>query len=597
MARNNMLDGLYYRDIDWSDTQACEICAVANMVAEPVPRKADRDPGDSFIRGSVDLYGPVSVPSVGGNRYAMIYCDDHNSYGMMEFIADKELGTLVDVILKWKLKARDHGFDLQQLQFDADSIFEGETFREYLRKINISTRYAPPGVHQSNGQVEAMIKTVVRMARPMLKGSGLPDKFWTYAMSYALMIYNVTIKSRFKDRAEWKYKSPYHIVTKSSVIFDFPIFGCLCVGKHSIKSMDLPALESRGRRGVFLGFDTDHHDSAYMLNMASGQVVSVKQVVYLEDYYGYTGFPTDYYRLHPTMQAARKEIEKKESIPRLKEDVDNVEESKDDEVPMIIDPSSVGKELNPVSHQERAIEDVQIDIPENVQDKGMGSGRMVLEREPDPVGVVTRSKGPVRDLIQHHAKRLNAKKMNRIRGILKDDSTYDAMMDRLTNGYDEGYDEDQLLMYMLNVKSRYVDGEVEDVPQTFLEAVNDVNDQKYGDAIEKELKSQFDHEVYDMNFLTELPKNVDCVDSKWVFDIKNVTTGGAKKYKARMTIRGFLQHWLKSYFKTYSPTTQKDSLREILAIAALYCLRTIQIDVKTAFLYGELKEDEVLYLP
>jgi hypothetical protein len=45
MARNNTLSGLYYRDINWDDTQKCEICSRSNMIADPVPREADRDPG------------------------------------------------------------------------------------------------------------------------------------------------------------------------------------------------------------------------------------------------------------------------------------------------------------------------------------------------------------------------------------------------------------------------------------------------------------------------------------------------------------------------------------------------------------------------
>ena len=76
MARNSTLTGLNYNDIDWRDTQKCQICASANMISAPVPKHVNRDPGEAFIRGSVDLYGPVSVPSIGGNSYALIYCDD-----------------------------------------------------------------------------------------------------------------------------------------------------------------------------------------------------------------------------------------------------------------------------------------------------------------------------------------------------------------------------------------------------------------------------------------------------------------------------------------------------------------------------------------
>ena len=172
---------------------------------------------------------------------------------------------------------------------------------------------------------------------------------------------------------------------------------------------------------------------------------------------------------------------------------------------------------------------------------------------------------------------------------------YHERMKQLNDGYDLGYDEKKLLSHMLNVTSRIVDGDREDVPQSFSEATDPNYIGKYGEATESELLSILEHDVFDMELYDSVPSNADLVDSKWVFDIKNVTTGGSKRYKARLVIRGFLQHYLKSYFDTYSPTSQKDSLREILALSAIYILRTIHIDIKTAFLYGELKPEEILY--
>ena len=48
------------------------------------------------------------------------------------------------------------------------------------------------------------------------------------------------------------------------------------------------------------------------------------------------------------------------------------------------------------------------------------------------------------------------------------------------------------------------------------------------------------------------------------------------------------------YFDTYSPMTRINSIRMVLAIAALRNLEVHQIDVKTTFLNGEL--DEEIYM-
>ena len=327
MARNSTLTGLNYNDIDWRDTQKCQICASANMISAPVPKHVNRDPGEAFIRGSVDLYGPASVPSIGGNSYALIYCDDHNSFGMIEFIADKTMESITDVLQKWKLTARDHGYDLKQLQFDSDSIFENEALQIWLRNKNITSRFAPPGIHQSNGLVERMIRTIVQMARAMLIGSGLPDKFWTYAMAYALLIYNSTMKGRFKNKNDFKFTSPYYMLTKKFAVYNFPIFGCSCMGKGPAVGT-LSPWEPRGRKGVFLGFDSEHHDSYVYLSLVSGKVIISKQVVIFEDYYGYTGNSTDYYRLDLAMKNIQRKFTSKSS--NSIDDTEVVEDNEDE---------------------------------------------------------------------------------------------------------------------------------------------------------------------------------------------------------------------------------------------------------------------------
>jgi len=66
--------------------------------------------------------------------------------------------------------------------------------------------------------------------------------------------------------------------------------------------------------------------------------------------------------------------------------------------------------------------------------------------------------------------------------------------------------------------------------------------------------------------------------------------GTVDKYKARLVIKGFRQREGLDYFDTYLPVTRITSIRMILAIAALRNLEIHQMDVKTAFLNGDLEE-------
>ena len=70
--------------------------------------------------------------------------------------------------------------------------------------------------------------------------------------------------------------------------------------------------------------------------------------------------------------------------------------------------------------------------------------------------------------------------------------------------------------------------------------------------------------------------------------------GSIDKYKARMVIKGYKQKEGLDYFDTYSPVTRISSIRMLIAIAAIHNLEIHQMDVKTAFLNGDL--DEEIYM-
>ena len=73
--------------------------------------------------------------------------------------------------------------------------------------------------------------------------------------------------------------------------------------------------------------------------------------------------------------------------------------------------------------------------------------------------------------------------------------------------------------------------------------------------------------------------------------------GSIHKYKARLVVKGFRQKDGLDYFDTYSPVTRITSIRMLIAIAALYNLKIHQMDVKTAFLNGELNEEIYMEQP
>ena len=73
--------------------------------------------------------------------------------------------------------------------------------------------------------------------------------------------------------------------------------------------------------------------------------------------------------------------------------------------------------------------------------------------------------------------------------------------------------------------------------------------------------------------------------------------GSIDKYNARIVVKGYRQKEGLDYFDTYSPVTRITSIRMLIAIAAINNLEIHQMDVKTAFLNGDLEEEIYMEQP
>ncbi|CAH9115649.1 unnamed protein product [Cuscuta europaea] len=132
---------------------------------------------------------------------------------------------------------------------------------------------------------------------------------------------------------------------------------------------------------------------------------------------------------------------------------------------------------------------------------------------------------------------------------------------------------------------------VENEPRTYTEAVTSTEGPMWKEAIKSEVDSILKNHTWE---LVDLPPGCKPLGSKWIFKRKMKPDGSIDKYKARLVIKGYKQREGLDYFDTYSPVTRINSIRMILAIAALRNLEVHQMDVKTAFLNGDI--DEEIYM-
>jgi hypothetical protein len=91
--------------------------------------------------------------------------------------------------------------------------------------------------------------------------------------------------------------------------------------------------------------------------------------------------------------------------------------------------------------------------------------------------------------------------------------------------------------------------------------------------------------------LVELPPGCKTIGCKWILRKKLKPDGTIDKFKARLVAKGFKQKVDLDFFDTFSPVTRITSIRLLIAIAAIHDLKIHQMDVKIAFLNGDLEEE------
>lgn len=84
---------------------------------------------------------------------------------------------------------------------------------------------------------------------------------------------------------------------------------------------------------------------------------------------------------------------------------------------------------------------------------------------------------------------------------------------------------------------------------------------------------------------------------KWVFKVKRNADGSINKYKARLVAKGYIQKHGVDYDEVFAPVARIETVRLIIGMSASHRWELHHLDVKTAFLYGELKEEVYVKQP
>lgn len=128
-------------------------------------------------------------------------------------------------------------------------------------------------------------------------------------------------------------------------------------------------------------------------------------------------------------------------------------------------------------------------------------------------------------------------------------------------------------------------------PRSFAEAEGDA---AWRAAMQQEMDAVERNRTWE---LADIPAGHHAITLKWVFKLKKDEAGAVIKHKARLVARGFVQQEGVDFDDAFVPVARMESVRLLLALAAQEGWRVHHMDVKSAFLNGDLKEEVYVHQP
>ena len=134
---------------------------------------------------------------------------------------------------------------------------------------------------------------------------------------------------------------------------------------------------------------------------------------------------------------------------------------------------------------------------------------------------------------------------------------------------------------------------LEDIPSSVSEALSRPDSARWKKAMDDEMQSFAENEAWD---LVDTSRSGPLVECKWVFKTK-IDCDDQVCYRARLVAKGYTQREGVDYDETFFPVIRYSSLQLLLALSVKLDLDIVYLDVKTAYLNGDLQETVFMRQP
>jgi hypothetical protein len=129
---------------------------------------------------------------------------------------------------------------------------------------------------------------------------------------------------------------------------------------------------------------------------------------------------------------------------------------------------------------------------------------------------------------------------------------------------------------------------IEDVPECFEDISSRPDQKQWMEAVNEEMQALKENDTW---ILVHPPPGRKILENKWIFRVKRNEEGEVDRYKARLVVKGCAQKKGFDYTETYAPVARLTTVRTLLSVINKENLYAQQMDVKNAFLHGNIKEE------
>ena len=130
-----------------------------------------------------------------------------------------------------------------------------------------------------------------------------------------------------------------------------------------------------------------------------------------------------------------------------------------------------------------------------------------------------------------------------------------------------------------------------EIPRSIREALENPD---WGQAVDDEIRVLKKNGTWK---LLDLPKGKQPVGCKWIFTVKYKSDGRVERYKTRLVAKGFTQAYGIDYQETFAHGAKLHTMRVLLSLAVNLDWTLQQLDVKNAFLNGDLENEVYMKIP